>query len=55
MPIIGFLVAVIGLIGLILNATGIYQMEGALSDLRLWGGMAAAGAVVYFFTRRARD
>lgn len=55
MTLIGIILAVVGVLGFLANITGIYIMTGMAGDLRLWGGIAAVGAILAILTRRARD
>lgn len=55
MTFIGILLAVVGVVGLLANITGIYVMTGMAGDLKLWVGIAVVGAVTALLTRRARD
>lgn len=57
MAFLGFIVMVIGAVGLLLTITGfsilIPQIDSVSSNV--WGGLFIAGALTFFITRRARD
>lgn len=55
MTLIGIILALIGIVGFILNYTGITKLEGVLGDLRVWGALAVVGAVTAILTRRPSD
>jgi len=51
----GIILAIIGVVGFVLNFTQVYPMRGFLGDVRVWGGVAIAGALLAIVTRRPMD
>ncbi len=59
MNILGLLVFIVGLLGMVASFAGFTNdlefLPSALKAFPAWGIITAVGAVLYFFTRRARD
>lgn len=57
MPILGFIVMVIGAAGFLLTVTGFASLIPQMDSVsnKVWGGLFIAGAITFFMTRRARD
>jgi len=55
MTLVGILLAIAGVLGVVGVYIGVIQSTGMLGDPRVWGGVAAAGIVLAFLTRRPRD
>lgn len=55
MTLLGILLAIAGLLGVVGVYLGFIQSTGVIGDPRVWGGIAAAGAILAILTRRARD
>lgn len=59
MSALGVVVAILGLVGLLLDATGLIAAVPGLGDQNIprwvWIAVVVAGTVLYILTRRPRD
>lgn len=55
MAFLGVLIAVVGVVGFILNFTGVLKLTGPLGNPATFAIAAVVGVVLFFLTRRPSD
>ena len=56
MPVLGWIVALVGFVGIIITVAPVVDLPASLQyPIPVWGGVCVGGLLLAMFTRRARS